>query len=147
MTSRGGVRGKYSAAYAQGVQIEVDDSMTEPRNAVDNPILNSPFEEPHRYYDFSGVTPRILEGRRQAGYHGTVRTEQMHDAEASSYLVLPSASGERYPRAGRAVASKQLPGRDVDHAGPPRPLEPSTRGGGAMSPSFASERQSRRSSG
>lgn len=51
-----------------------------PRNAVDNPILNSPFEEPRRYYDFSGVTPRVVEGRRQAGYHGTLRTEQMHDA-------------------------------------------------------------------
>ncbi len=57
------------------------DADTEaPRNAVDNPILNSPFEEPRRYYDFSGITPRIIEGRRQAGYHGTLRTDQMRDA-------------------------------------------------------------------
>lgn len=40
---------------------------TEPRNAVENPVINSPFAEPSRYYDFSGVTPRILDGRRPAG--------------------------------------------------------------------------------
>ena len=46
-------------------------------NAVDNPILNSPFEEPGRHYDFTGAQPRILEGRRPAGYYGVARTENV----------------------------------------------------------------------
>ncbi len=45
-------------------------------NAVQNPILNKPFECPSRYWDFSGPTPREAEGRRPAGYYGTLRTEQ-----------------------------------------------------------------------
>jgi type III restriction enzyme len=41
-----------------------------PRNVVDNPVLNSPFEEPKRYWDFSAARPRIASGRRPAGYYG-----------------------------------------------------------------------------
>lgn len=41
-----------------------------PRNVVDNPVLNSPFREPERYWDFSAPTPRIASGRRPAGYYG-----------------------------------------------------------------------------
>ncbi len=37
-------------------------------NAVANPIINDPFAEPTRYYDFSGDTPQERLGRRPAGY-------------------------------------------------------------------------------
>lgn len=60
------------------------------RNAVDNPILNAPFREPTRHYDFSGPAPRIVLGRRPAGYHGVPRTEQTRGAIAShAFLPLP----------------------------------------------------------
>jgi type III restriction enzyme len=62
-------------------------------NAVENPILNSPFEEPSRYYDFTGAEPRTLDGRRPAGYHGTVRTEQMEGALAAhEFIALPEVN-------------------------------------------------------
>ncbi|MCL6614278.1 MAG: DEAD/DEAH box helicase family protein [Firmicutes bacterium] len=41
---------------------------------VDNPILNSPFEEPTRYWDYSEGQPVIVEGRRPAGYYLRPRT-------------------------------------------------------------------------
>jgi type III restriction enzyme len=60
-----------------------------PRNVVENPILNSPFIEPSRYYDFSGPAPRILSGRRQAGYHGVVRTERMGGGALATHEFFP----------------------------------------------------------
>ena len=73
------------------------------RNAVDNPILNSPFEEPRRHYDFSGPVPRIVEGRRPAGYHGLPRTEQAHGAVAAhEFFPLPLVNDVR-ERAWRAA--------------------------------------------
>lgn len=59
----------------------------QPSNAVDNPILNSPFGAPERHYDFSGPVPRIVEGRRQAGYHGVARTEKNGAAIARQALI------------------------------------------------------------
>jgi hypothetical protein len=37
---------------------------------IDNPILNSPYEEPSRHFRFSdeGITDEIAEGRRRSGY-------------------------------------------------------------------------------
>lgn len=37
-------------------------------NAVNNPIVNDPFAPPAQHYDFSGSSPRLVEGRRLAGY-------------------------------------------------------------------------------
>src|SRR6266542_1306590 len=60
------------------------------KNAVENPILNSPFEEPARHYDFTGAEPRIVEGRRAAGYYGVPRTENMQGALAAhEFFPLP----------------------------------------------------------
>jgi len=36
---------------------------------VDNPILNSPFEEPTRYWAYEEGQPVLKEGRRPAGYY------------------------------------------------------------------------------
>jgi type III restriction enzyme len=62
---------------------------TTPCNVVESPILNSPFEEPRRYYDFSGPTPRVDEGRRSAGYHGTARTERMGEGPVAAHMFFP----------------------------------------------------------
>jgi len=41
---------------------------------VDNPILNSPFEEPTRYWAYEEGQPVLVEGRRPAGYYLKART-------------------------------------------------------------------------
>lgn len=41
---------------------------------VDNPILNSPFEEPTRYWAYEDGQPVLIEGRRPAGYYFKSRT-------------------------------------------------------------------------
>lgn len=41
---------------------------------VDNPIVNSPFEEPVRYWDYKEGQPVLAEGRRPAGYYLRPRT-------------------------------------------------------------------------
>lgn len=42
--------------------------------AVENPILNSPFDEPGRYWDYREGQPVMAEGRRPAGYYLRPRT-------------------------------------------------------------------------
>jgi type III restriction enzyme len=42
--------------------------------AVDNPIVNSPFEEPTKWWDYSEGQPVQREGRRPAGYYLRPRT-------------------------------------------------------------------------
>ncbi len=59
-------------------------------NAVDNPILNSPFFEPSRHYDFTGVSPVVKDGRRPAGYYGVARTAQASGAlAANEFFSIP----------------------------------------------------------
>ena len=41
---------------------------------VDNPIINSPFEEPSRHWGYEGGQPLLKEGRRPAGYYWKPRT-------------------------------------------------------------------------
>ena len=41
---------------------------------VDNPIINSPFEEPTRWWDYEEGQPVLKEGRRPAGYYLKART-------------------------------------------------------------------------
>lgn len=41
---------------------------------VDNPILNSPFDEPTRYWAYEEGQPVCREGRRPAGYYLKART-------------------------------------------------------------------------
>jgi type III restriction enzyme len=42
--------------------------------AVDKPIINNPFEEPSRWWDYSEGQPVLREGRRPAGYYLRPRT-------------------------------------------------------------------------
>ena len=41
-----------------------------PPPVIDNPILNGPFDEPSRHFEFNdqGITDRIATGRRASGY-------------------------------------------------------------------------------
>lgn len=41
---------------------------------VDNPIINSPFDEPSRYWDYRNGQPMLVEGRRPSGYYLRART-------------------------------------------------------------------------
>lgn len=41
---------------------------------VENPILNSPFAEPTRYWAYEEGQPVLKEGRRPAGYYFKART-------------------------------------------------------------------------
>jgi len=41
---------------------------------VDNPIINSPFEEPNRWWTYEAGQPLLKEGRRPAGYYLKPRT-------------------------------------------------------------------------
>lgn len=43
---------------------------------VDNPIINSPFEEPNRYWAYESGQPVLKEGRRPAGYYLKARTRE-----------------------------------------------------------------------
>ena len=45
--------------------------------AVDNPIVNSPFEEPSQWWDYSEGQPVLREGRRPAGYYLRPRTRSV----------------------------------------------------------------------
>lgn len=69
-------------------------------NAVDNPIINNPFREPAQHYDFSGAAPRIVPGRRPAGYHGVARTEQMEGPLASHAFFALNLVNEIRARVG-----------------------------------------------
>src|SRR6266849_5464644 len=69
-------------------------------NVVDNPILNEPYVEPTRYWDFSGPAPQTIEGRRPAGYFGTVRTELAAGPVAAHEQVLLGLVNEIRRRVG-----------------------------------------------
>jgi len=43
---------------------------------VDNPIINSPFEEPTRYWAYEDGQPVLKQGRRLAGYYIKMRTRE-----------------------------------------------------------------------
>jgi hypothetical protein len=47
---------------------------TEKPMLVDNPILNSPFDEPTRHWAYEEGQPVLKEGRRPAGYYLKPRT-------------------------------------------------------------------------
>lgn len=80
------------------------------RNAVDNPILNSPFAEPERHHDFTGVVPRIVEGRRPAGYYGLVRTDRGGDAAVSQHEMIPLPLVNEIRGRVRAWRERRYPG-------------------------------------
>ncbi len=61
---------------------------------VDNPILNSPFEEPARYWAYEEGQPVLKEGRRPAGYYLKPYTRQLLELSraGAQTLLLPAGS-------------------------------------------------------
>ncbi len=55
---------------------------------VDNPIINSPFEEPTRYWEYREGQPVLVEGRRPAGYYFKSRTSGSQLAMLEEEFVL-----------------------------------------------------------
>ena len=61
---------------------------------VDNPILNSPFEEPTRYWAYEQRQPVCKEGRRPAGYYLKARTRGPQMAMlGEEFVPLEMATG------------------------------------------------------
>jgi type III restriction enzyme len=54
---------------------------------VDNPILNSPFEEPAGHWTYEEGQPVVKEGRRPAGYYLKPRTRDSHKAMLEKEFV------------------------------------------------------------
>lgn len=52
--------------------------------AVDNPILNNPFEEPKEYWIYDEGQPKKMSGRRPAGYY--FRTGKRSDAQVALFV-------------------------------------------------------------
>lgn len=59
-----------------------------PKNAVENPILNSPFFEPAKHWDFSGAVAVTRDGRRPAGYTGVARTERGGEVSRAEQALI-----------------------------------------------------------
>ncbi len=53
--------------------------------AVDNPILNYPFEEPKGYWIYEEGQPKRMSGRRPAGYY--FRTGKRPDAQIGLFIA------------------------------------------------------------
>ncbi len=51
--------------------------------AVENPILNNPFEEPKKYWIYDEGQPKRMLGRRPAGYY--FRSGRRSDAQAALF--------------------------------------------------------------
>ena len=91
---------------------------------VDNPILNSPFEEPTRYWAYEEGQPVLKDGRCPAGYYLKARTRGPQMALLEEEIHLTGA-GQRDSRAGQSAAGTWLSRRDADHPAIAEPLEPS----------------------
>src|SRR4030065_790964 len=52
--------------------------------AVDEPILNNPFEEPKEYWVYEEGHPRRMSGRRPAGYY--FRTGKRTDSQVEMFV-------------------------------------------------------------
>ncbi len=55
--------------------------------ALDNPIVNDPFAEPQRYWEYREGQPYLVEGRRPAGYYFRPRTRMGMGAVAEEEFV------------------------------------------------------------
>jgi len=52
---------------------------------IENPVINSPFEEPHRHFHFTeeGITNEIVEARRISSYFPRPKAEKEKQAAAA----------------------------------------------------------------
>jgi len=89
---------------------------------VENPILNSPFEEPTRYWAYEEGQPVLKEGRRPAGYYLKARTRGPRMAMLEEEFVpldLVNTIRERV----KAWREGGVPGRYPNHPATAQSLE------------------------
>src|SRR5262249_52710330 len=68
---------------------------------IENPILNSPFKRPGRYFRFDedGISDEIVEGRRPSSYFIPIAAPKLSDASILNKLAEAlSAAGTKLPR-------------------------------------------------
>ena len=58
---------------------------------IDNPVINSPFEEPQRHFKFNerGITEEITEGRRRSEYFMPFPKPKKQSGQAQLQFKLP----------------------------------------------------------
>jgi hypothetical protein len=58
-----------------------------PQIVIENPVLNSPFEEPQRHFKFNdeGITDEIVAGRRRSSYFVPIARPRKKGAQPSLY--------------------------------------------------------------
>jgi type III restriction enzyme len=61
------------------------------RVVIENPILNSPFDEPSRHFKFTddGITDEIVESRRISGYFVPVPPPRKRTRQAALTCTFP----------------------------------------------------------
>ena len=101
-----------------------------PQVVIENPVLNSPFDEPTRHFKFGddGITDEIVESRRVSSYFVPIPAAKKKGKQLvldTEWTIGPHR-GERVhqPGAGprRAVARGRPPGRHPHHEAPARLL-------------------------
>src|SRR2546421_438368 len=68
---------------------------------VDEPIINKPFVEPDRHYDYIDNEPQLIESRRRAGYWQRPRTRVVMGAVAEEQFIPLEAVNEIRRRVGK----------------------------------------------
>lgn len=55
---------------------------------IENPVINSPFEEPRRHFRFTddGITDEIVPGRRRSTYFVPITKRKLQDSRAALEL-------------------------------------------------------------
>ena len=61
--------------------------------SIENPVINSPFEEPQRHFKFNarGITEEIAEGRRRSEYFMPFPKPKKHSADTQMQFELPES--------------------------------------------------------
>lgn len=80
------------------------------KRTIDNPIINSPFFEPSRHFKFDneGITPEVVEGRRQSEYFIPIARPRQKGAQLAmdTYWTAERAQSNEFINKVRARVSK-----------------------------------------
>jgi hypothetical protein len=108
---------------------------------IENPIINSPFEEPKRHFRFSdeGITNEIVEGRRVSSYFVPIpkpkargKTQLVFDTEWTQERVKEKGVYQSGARTSSPLETGRSRRRYEDDCEPAGALEPSR----AVTPPF-----------
>lgn len=72
---------------------------------VNNPIINSPFEEPIRFWEYKDGQPVLAEGRRPAGFYLKARRSPTGTCSSPKTTAARAASSSGVPRTMRPFAA------------------------------------------